>query len=175
MSMFFDILSAINNPSQQGSVPQLADIINSVQNLTSLSGIQPTQLQTMVSEVGNLIRPVLRQQQTTIGSGRLNNLISEVGTNGVNGSAFQSLFSTQQMQQMSETIVQKTGMSPNLIQNTLPTVTNAVLGLLRMGTPQTAAWGNSNPLLSSFLDSDKNGDTDLSDAFKFANRFLNPA
>jgi hypothetical protein len=175
MSMFFDILSAINNPSQQGSVSHLANIMNSVQNLTSDRGIQPAQVQTMMSEVGNLIRPVLRQQQEAIGSGRLDNLIGEVATNGANGTAFQSLFSPQLMQQISETVAQKTGMSPNVVQTALPTVTSAVLGLLRMGTPQTAAWGNSNPLLSSFLDSDKDGDTDLSDAFKFANRFLNPA
>ena len=174
MSMFFDVLSAINNPSQQGSVSQLADTINSLQSLTSKSGIQQHQLQTMVSVVGNFIRPVLQQQQANIGSGRLDNLISEVIASGGTGSTFQSLFSPQLMQQISEAVANATGMSPNLAQTALPTVTTAVLSLLRMGTPQTAAWGNSNPLLSSFLDSDKDGDTDLSDVMKFANRFLNP-
>jgi hypothetical protein len=174
MSMFFDVLSAINNPSQQGSVSQLADIMNSVQSLTLQSGIQQHQLQTMVSVVGNAIRPVLQQQQTNIGSGRLDNLIGEVITAGGTGSTFQSLFSPQLMQQMSETVAQQTGMSPNVAQNALPTVITAVLSIFRMGTHQTAAWGNSNPLLSSFLDSNRDGATDLSDVMKFANRFLNP-
>lgn len=174
MSMFFDVLSAINNPDQQANVPQLASIMNSVQSLTTNRGMQPNQVQSMVSIVGNMIRPVLKQQQTTIGSGRLENLISQVVASGAGGSSLTSLLSPQLMQQISETVTQQTGMSPNLVQSALPTVVSAVLGMLQMGAPQTGAWGNSNPLLNSFLDSDKDGDTDLGDVMKFANRFLNP-
>jgi len=38
----------------------------------------------------------------------------------------------------------------------------------------TSGVGGSNSLLNTFLDSDRDGDTDLGDVFKFANRFLNP-
>ncbi|MBF2064520.1 MAG: DUF937 domain-containing protein [Calothrix sp. C42_A2020_038] len=171
MSFFFDLLSAINNPNQQANVPQLASIINSVESLTTNRGIQPTQVQTMISIVGNMIRPVLKQQQTVIGSGRLENLISQVVTGGTSSSAFASLISPELMQQISETVTQRTGMSPNLVQSALPSAISTVFGLLQMGAPQTGAWGNSNPLLSSFLDSDENG-VDFGDVVKFANRFL---
>jgi hypothetical protein len=174
MSMFFDLLSAVNNPNQQANVPQLAQIMDSVQSLTTNRGMQPTQVQSMMSIVGNMIRPVLKQQQTTIGSGRLENLISQVVADGAGGSAFASLLSPELMQQISETVTLRTGISPNLVQSALPTVVSAVLGMLQMGAPQTGAWGNSNPLLNSFLDSDGDSDTDFGDVMKFASRFLNP-
>ena len=174
MSIFFDLLSAINNPNQQANVSQLSSIINSVQNLTTNQGIDKSQLQSIMSIVGNQIRPALQQQEAIIGKGRLENLVSQVVTSG-GESALQSLFSPQLMQQIAETVTKQTGMNSNLIQSALPTLTSAVLSLLQMGAPQTGAWGNSNPLLNSFLDTDSDGDTDLGDVMKFANRFLNPA
>ncbi len=176
MSIFFDLLSAINNPNQQANVSQLASIMNSVQNLTTNQGINNSQLQSVMSIVGNQIRPALQQQEAIIGKGRLENLVSQVVTSGTGGeSALQSLFSPQLMQQIAETVTKQTGINSNLIQSALPTLTSAVLSLLQMGAPQTGAWGNSNPLLNSFLDTDSDGDTDLGDVMKFANRFLNPA
>ncbi len=175
MSIFFDLLSAINNPNQQANVSQLSSIVNSVQNLTTNQGIDNSQLQSIMSIVGNQIRPALQQQEAIIGKGRLENLVSQVVTSADGGSALQSLFSPQLMQQIAETVTKQTGMNSSLIQSALPTLTSAVLSLLQMGAPQTGAWGNSNPLLNSFLDTDSDGDTDLGDVMKFANRFLNPA
>jgi hypothetical protein len=175
MSIFFDLLSAINNPNQQANVSQLSSIVNSVQNLTINQGINNSQLQNIMSIVGNQIRPALQQQEAIIGKGRLENLVSQVVTSADGGSALQSLFSPQLMQQIAETVSEQTGMNSSLIQSALPTLTSAVLSLLQMGAPQTGAWGNSNPLLNSFLDTDSDGDTDLGDVMKFANRFLNPA
>jgi hypothetical protein len=174
MSIFFDLLSAINNPNQQANVSQLSSIVNSVQNLTTNQGINNSQLQSIMSIVGNQIRPALQQQEAIIGKGRLENLVSQVVTSD-GGSALQSLFSPQLMEQIAETVTKQTGMNSSLIQSALPTLTSAVLSLLQMGAPQTGAWGNSNPLLNSFLDVDNDGDTDLGDVMKFANRFLNPA
>ncbi|HEY9736123.1 MAG TPA: hypothetical protein V6D06_07565, partial [Trichocoleus sp.] len=42
------------------------------------------------------------------------------------------------------------------------------------GCGQTGA-GSGNSLLNAFLDSDRNGRTELGDVVKFAGRFLNPA
>ena len=38
MSLFFDVLSAINNPNQQGSVEQLGSVVESLQQLASRQG-----------------------------------------------------------------------------------------------------------------------------------------
>ncbi|MEA5572389.1 DUF937 domain-containing protein [Calothrix sp. UHCC 0171] len=175
MSIFFDLLSAINNPNQQANVSQLQSIISSVQNLTANQGINNSQLQSIISIVGEQIRPALQQQQAIIGKGRLENLVSQVVTSGAGGSAFQSLFSPQLMQQIAETVTQKTGVNLSVVQSVIATITSTALSLLEMGAPQTGAWGTSNPLLNSFLDTDNDDDTDLGNVMKFANRFLNPA
>jgi hypothetical protein len=41
-----------------------------------------------------------------------------------------------------------------------------------LGAPTPGSIG-TNPLLTGFLDGDKDGDVDLGDVFKFATRFLN--
>jgi hypothetical protein len=79
------------------------------------------------------------------------------------------------MEQIGTTVAQQTGINSSTVQGALPTVTSAALSLLQMGSPQTGAWGTTNPLLNSFLDQDGDGDTDLGDVIKFANRFLNPS
>jgi predicted Kef-type K+ transport protein len=174
MSIFFDVLSAINNPNQQASVSQLGSIMSSVHNLATSYGIQPSQAQSMMSVVGNLIRPVLQQQQSTVGSGGLETLISQAVASGAGASALQALITPDLMQQFAPIIAQQTGMNPSLVQTALPTFISTVLSFLNMGAPKPGVWG-SNSLLTAFLDGDRDGDADLGDVMKFANRFLNPA
>lgn len=176
MGLFFDVLSSINNPGQQGSVSQLASITQSVQELASSRGVQPSTMQTVLSVLGNAISPALRQQQSVMGSNQLENLIGRSIGGGAVASVIQSLFPPQAQQQIIEGIAKKTGLSPNAIQGMLPTLIPLVLGLLSMGAkkPGVASAGNSsNSLLSAFLDGNQDGNTDLGDVFKFATRFLN--
>lgn len=173
MGLFFDVLSAINNPNQQASVSQLESVTNSIQQLTSSRGIDSSQMQNVMSVVGNVLQPMLKQQRSTMGGNQLENLIGQaIGTGGM-ATGLQSLLSSQSLQQISQTVSQKTGLSPNLIQTMLPTLIPAVMSLLKMGAPKPGVQG-SNPLLNAFLDSDRDGDTDLGDVMRFANRFLNP-
>lgn len=176
MGLFFDVLSAINNPNQQGSVSQLASITQSVQDLASSRGVQPDMMQTMLSVLGSSISPALRQQRSMMGSNQLENLVGRSLGGSAVASVMQSLLPPQTQQQIIETVAQKTGLSPNAIQGMLPTLIPLVLGLLSMGAkkPGVATTGSSgNSLLNAFLDSDQDGDTDLGDVFKFATRFLN--
>lgn len=175
MSLFFDLLSSINNPNQQASVSQLASVMSSVQSFANQNNIPPNQLENIMSVAGNLLRPVLKQQQATIGEGRLQNLLGQVAGSGASATVLQSIISPQIMQQMAGTIAQKTGVSSNIIQSAMPTIVSTAMSLLNMGSPKSGGWTGSNPLLSSFLDQDGDGDADLGDVIKFANRFLNPA
>ncbi|NJP11340.1 MAG: DUF937 domain-containing protein [Leptolyngbyaceae cyanobacterium RU_5_1] len=174
MGLFFDVLSAINNPDQQGSVAQLESVTNSIQQLATEHGIQPSQLQMVMSALGGALRPALQQQQSTVGGNPLGNLMGQVAGAGMGSSMLQSLLSPELQQQISQTIAQRIGISPDVIQSVLPTLIPAVISLLNMGASQSGVQG-SNPLLSAFLDGDRDGDTDLGDVFKFANRFLNPS
>lgn len=174
MGLFFDVLSAINNPNQQGSAAQLAAITNSLQELSTGRGVQPSTMQAVLSALGSAMRPSLRQQRTVMGSNQLDNLISRGVGGSMVASVIQSLFPPQAQQQLVEGIAQKTGLSPNAIQSMLPTLLSAVLGILSMGARKPGVMtGSANPLLSAFLDGDRDGDTDLGDVLKFASRFLN--
>ncbi len=174
MSIFFDLLSAINNPNQQGNVSQLSSVMNSLQSMTNNRGIQPSQMQSMMSLVGNLIRPELKQQRATMGEAKFENLIGQAVASGLGTSTFQSLVSPKLMQQISQTVAQKTGISPNVVQTAIPAIVSTLFGLLNMGAPKEGTRG-TNSLLNSFLDSDNDGDTDLGDVLKFASRFLSPS
>lgn len=169
--MFFDLLSAINNPNQNGSVAQLESITSSVQQLAQSQGIDPTQMQSVLAVAGGLLGPLLQQQQKSLPGGvDLGNLVGQIAGSGAPATALQSLFPPQVQQQLIQGIAQKTGLDAGMIQGMLPTLLSTVSGLLNMGGSKE---GGANPLLNAFLTGGPN--TDLGNVLKFANRFLNPA
>ncbi|MEO1210402.1 MAG: DUF937 domain-containing protein [Cyanobacteria bacterium J06638_20] len=174
MGMFFDVLSAINNPSLQGNVPQLEASVDAVQAFAAQNNLPPSAMQTMMSTLGGLLQGNMRQQ-TGMGLPQLTQLLRQDGGTSGNVTALQTLFPPQLQQQLVPVLAQKTGLSPALIQAALPTVIPAVMNLLKMGNPKPGGTTAANPLLTMFLDSDRDGDTDLGDVFNFANRFIHPS
>lgn len=185
MSLFFDVLSAVNNPNQQASVDQIGSLVNSVQQISQQTGIDPSTTQTVLSSLGGFIRPAL-QQQAAGGQNQLTDMIGQLAGGGTNplgglvgqamgGSALQSLFPPQMQQQAAQSIAQKTGLSPALLESLIPSLIPVVLNFLNMGSSKPGVSGGGNPLLTAFLDGDRDGDTDLGDMMKFATRFINPA
>ncbi|MDX2231871.1 MAG: DUF937 domain-containing protein [Leptolyngbyaceae cyanobacterium bins.349] len=170
MGLFFDVLSSINNPDQNGSIAQLENLTNTVQNLAKTQGVDPAQMQSVLATAGGLLGPLLQQQQSNLpGGANLGNLLNQITGTGAPATALQSLFPPQVQQQLIQGIAQKTGVNSGAIQAMLPTLLPAVMGLLNMGGGKAA--GATNPLLSAFM----GGGNDLGEVFKFANRFLNPA
>lgn len=193
MGLFYEILNSINDPNREGSVEQLGSIVNNVQQLADNYGVDPSTMQTIMSTLGTQMRSGLQQgslgntQQlgdllgniagggiSQLGQGQMGGLADLVGGANPNLAAIESLIPAQLKQQMILSIAQKTGINLDSIKDMLPTLIPTVLNLLNMGSG-TSGDRNTNPLLQSFLDSDGDGDTDLGDVLKFANRFLNPA
>lgn len=177
MGLFFEVLSAINNPNQNASVDQLSTITNTVQQLATSHGVEPSTMQSVLSGLGGALRPALQQQAT---GGGLGNLVGQLtGGGGLSGAgALSSLLTPELQQQIAQGVAQKTGMSSGVIQSLLPSLVPVVMQLLNMGSSSNAgglAGLASNPLLRSFLDSDRDQDVDLGDVFKFSSRFLNPS
>ena len=170
MGLFFDVLSSINNPNQQGNVSQLESVASSIQKIASTQGMDASKTQSLLSAMGGFLQPALQQQQQTMGAGSLGSLVGQLGA-GETGASVTTLLPPQMQQQMVQGIAQKTGLSPNMLQSALPVLVPAVMGLLHMGASKPGI-GGSNPLLGAFLDSNRDGQTDLGDAFKFATRFL---
>lgn len=173
MSLFFDILSSINDPNQQGSVAQLGNVVGSLQQLATRQGVDATQMQSVLSSVGGFLGPALQQQQGVLGGGQLENLVGQLGSSGAPATAMQSLIPPQVMQQLVQAVSQKTGLDAETLQNLLPGLIPALMGLLNMGASKSGTGGGNNGLLNAFLNG--GSDTDLGEVFKFANRFLNPS
>lgn len=173
MGLFFEVLSAINNPNQRASIDQLGTITNTVQQLASSRGIEPSQMQTLMSALGGVLRPAIQQQRTAIGGNQLEGLIGQLAGGSLSSSVIQSMLPPQMQQQIIQGISQRTGMDASMLQAILPSLIPVVLNLINMGGSKTGSQG-SNPILNTFLDGDRDGDTDLGDVFKFAGRFLNP-
>jgi hypothetical protein len=173
-TMFFEVLSAINDPVQQGSIDQLNQVINSVEQVASSRGLDSSQMQNVMATLGNLLQPILRQQQAQLGGqSQLANQLSQIaGTGSMAG--LQSFIPPHMQQQLAQTISQRTGIEAGTIQAVMPQLLTSALGLLNMGASRPDASGSEdNPLLYAFLDSDRNSRTDLGHVIKFAGRFLN--
>ena len=173
MGLFFNVLCAINNPNQQASVSQLQTVINMIQELGASRGIEASKMQIVMSALSRLIRPALQEQQTALGDTQLKILINDAVASSKAAAVIHSLFSPELQEQMVERISQKTGFAAETLQAMLPMLILAVLMLLNLGASLSDE-AAANPLLNTFLESDRDDETDLGEVFKFANRFLNP-
>lgn len=173
MSLFNQIIGAINNPSQEANPGQLAGILNTVQNLSQGNNTDPSTIQSVLSIVGKYARPALQQKRETEGEQQTQAFVNQFSGTGANNQAVNLLFSTPQIQQLIEEAEQRTGLNAATIQALLPMLLPLVLNLLKTGA-NTEDPESSNSVLNSFLDTDGDGDVDIADAMQMASRYLNP-
>jgi hypothetical protein len=102
---------------------------------------------------------------------RVNQLINQFGGTQANSQILATLFGTSQLQDMIRQISSRTGLNATTIQAMLPILVPLVLNLLKTGNNKHNRQTN-NPVASSFLDSDGDGDIDLTDAIDMASRYL---
>ena len=178
MSLFNQILDAVNNPEREASSNQLSTILDTVQQLSSSSNTSSADIQSAMSIVGNFTRSALQQQRQSNGATQANQLINQFAGNGANPQALQTLFSTPQLQQMIQQISLRTGLDSRTIQSILPILVPLVLNLLKTGnrkvnsSARSSNSAASNSVLNSFLDADGDGDVDVADAINMASRYL---
>ncbi|BAZ44546.1 hypothetical protein NIES4102_15570 [Chondrocystis sp. NIES-4102] len=171
MSIFNQILSAIDNPEREASTNQLGSILDTVQQLSGNYNTNPDAIQSAMSIVGNFTKSALREQQQQGGTAQVNQLINQFGGNRANSQVLGALFGSSQLQSMIQQISNRTGLSAGTIQAMLPILVPLVLNFLKTGNNR----GNlqdRNPVVTSFLDSDGDGDVDLADAMRMASRHL---
>lgn len=173
MSLFFNVLSSINNPNQQGSVDQLSSVVGSLQDLASSQGIDNSQMVTMLNALGGALQPVLKDQAGALGgAGQLEGVLSKLAGSG-SMAMLQAAIPPQIQQEIIQSVAQKTGVNAGMIQSMLPKLLPVITGLLGMGSTKPGVAGK-NSLLDAFLNSSGQGNaTDLGTVMKFANRFLN--
>ena len=171
MSLFNQILDAVSNPQQQASTDQLGNILGVAQQLANNNGVDPNMTNAAMSILGGYVRSSLQNTQASQGSGQVQSLVNQFSGLGSNPQAVSALFSGSQQQQIINEISQRTGLNAGMIQSMLPVLVPLALKLLQGGNnTQNAQAGN--PVLSAFLDSDRDGDVDMGDVMGMAGQFL---
>lgn len=163
MGLFDQILGAVSNSNQQGGLGQIASLLNSVEQLKNTTGADSSTIQTILTVVGGQVRSSLQDKQATDGDGAAQELVNQFAGTSPDTEAVNSLFSPAIQQQVAEVAAQRTGLDAEMIQQLLPSIVPVVLNFLQAG---------GNPILSSFLDADSDGDVDIADAIKLASRYL---
>ncbi|MEH1939568.1 MAG: DUF937 domain-containing protein [Nostoc sp.] len=172
MGLFDQILGAVTNPNQQGSLGQLGSIVNTVQQLSDRTGTDPSTIQSVLSIVGGQVRSALQQKQATDGNEATQTLVNQYAGTSPNPQAVDSLFSPQIQQQVAQVAAQRTGLDAGIVQQLLPLAVPLVLNFLQSGANAQNPQADGNPVLNSFLDADGDGDVDIADAIQMASRYM---
>lgn len=171
MGLFDQILGAVANPNQQGSLGQLGSIVNTVQQLSDRTGADSSTIQSVMGIVGNYVRSSLQEKQATGGEAEAQTLVNQYAGTSPNPQAVNSLFSLGMQQQIGQAVAQRTGLDAGTIQQLLPLIVPVVLNFLQVGASQNPQSGG-NSVLSSFLDADRDGDVDIADAIQLASQYI---
>ncbi len=171
MSLFDQIINAIDSPAQQGNTNELGDIFSTVQQLSSNANADPSAIQSVLSVVGNYTRSALQEKRDNEGQDQAQQIVSQFGGTNPSNQAVQMLFSAPQIQQIVQEAAQRTGIDAGMIQSMLPMLVPLVLKFLQTGNNTTGGQGG-NPVLNTFLDADGDGDVDIADAMQMASRHL---
>ncbi|MEL6930671.1 MAG: DUF937 domain-containing protein [Cyanobacteria bacterium J06600_6] len=171
MSIFNQILEAIDNPEREASNDQLGSILDTVQQLSGSYQAQPSAVESAMSIVGNYTKSALQQQRNQGGASQVNQMLSQFGGTQASPQVLSALFGSSQLQNMIAQIASRTGLNARTIQSMLPILVPLVLNLLRTGNKRNNIQGG-NPILNSFLDADGDGDVDISDMMAMAHRHL---
>jgi hypothetical protein len=171
MSLFNQIINAIDEPTQVASSAQLGDILSTVQQLSNNSNTNPSTIQSVLSIVGNHTRSALQQKRVNEGNHQAQAIVNQFGGTNPSTQAVQLLFNAPQIQQISQEAERRTGLSAGTIQSMLPILVPLVLKFLQTGTSTQNPQG-ANPVLNTFLDADGDGDVDIADAMQMAGRYL---
>lgn len=150
MELFLNLINAIDNPDQQGSMAQFETILNTVNQVATKRGIESAQMQEILTVLGRFLRPILQHQQRMMGVQALENLIAQMTDSETTAATINLLISPQLYQQIVQGISQKTGISSNRLQGILPTILTAMMGLLYMGASKSGV-SCSNSVLSAFV------------------------
>jgi hypothetical protein len=168
MSLFDQILGAVNNPEQQGSMEQLGSLVNMAQQVSGQNGIDPAMMQTVMSLLGGTVQSGLQQHSETNGIDATQNLVQQLGASATaHPETIASFIPPEIQQQICGAIAQKTGLDAGLVQGMLPSLIPVAMNMLQGGASQSG-----NPLLNMFLDKNHDGQLDMGDAMGLAMQFM---
>jgi uncharacterized protein YidB (DUF937 family) len=185
MNLFDTVLASLNDPSRG---TQMSDL----ENLSSAFGSGGSSTNQIASLLGGFLKPMLREQQAVAGPEGVDSLLQQLKQSAHSPDQLRQVLGAERMNQVVGQAEQKTGLDANSIMRLLPVVLPAIIGLLQSGRPAAASSaahagvrapagagsappqtrGQTNPILSQFLDSDGDGDVDMQDVIRLTSVFL---
>ncbi|MGF1538193.1 MAG: DUF937 domain-containing protein [Elainellaceae cyanobacterium] len=174
MGLFDQVVGALDNPQQQASAGDLSSILGAVQQIAGSQGTSASNVETLMSIVGQYARSSLKETSQTAGRDQAEDLVDRFAGTNPSMDAMQALFSARQREEIADTASQRTGLNRDMVLSLLPIVVPIVLKFLKTGSSAegVSRQSQSNSVLSMFLDSDRDGDVDLGDAISMAGRYL---
>ncbi|MEB3337912.1 MAG: hypothetical protein VKJ46_10640 [Leptolyngbyaceae bacterium] len=169
MSLFDQVLGALENPEQQANPDQLSGILTTADQVGSSYGADSGTTQSVLSLVGNYVKSALLQKQMTGGQWEAQAIVNRFSGTTADPQAVQTLLPPNVQEQLIDEASQRTGLNPTIIQSMLPVLIPLVLNFLRSGNTHSAQAGN--PVLDSFLN--PNDNEGIGDAIGFIGRFFN--
>jgi uncharacterized protein YidB (DUF937 family) len=171
MGLFDGIMAAVNNQNLQANTNELGSIINTAQQLSNTLGVDQQTVNSAMSVVGNYTKSALQEKRAEEGEEAAKSIVNQFSGLTPSAAAITALFSSGQVGEMINAISEKTGLDPSTIDGILPQLVPMVLKFLNSGSSILNSVGG-NPVLSSFLDADGDGDVDIADAMQMAGKFL---
>jgi hypothetical protein len=163
------IMGAVQNPGQQAQAGQMGNLFGMVQQLSQQAGTNPDTMQTLMSTVGQHVRGALQQKRQAVGPEQAEAIVDQHAGTQPDPQVVDQLFSPQETDRITQEASQRTGLNGDMVRNLLPVVVPLILRMLQGGR---STQGGGNPLLSSFLDADRDGDMDVGDAVRMAATFF---
>ncbi|MGB3615538.1 MAG: hypothetical protein WBA10_17220 [Elainellaceae cyanobacterium] len=168
MSLFFDLLCAVNSPNQRASVDQLRAIADVLDLAAQHYGVTPAEVQTALSAIGPHLRAVL-QQKVSIMQQPAELTVHQLAETETDD-AIRTIVSPSVYGAMSSTIAAQTSLSDETAGEILSMLIPAAMHLLDLGAQYNVS--NGNLLVSRFLNSDHKEDLDLGKVAYFIRRMM---
>ncbi len=121
---------------------------------------------------GRYLKSSLQERRQAGGDDSVMNLVQQFSGTQPNTDAVTALLSGEQQEELAQEAASQTGMDKSAILNMLPVAVPLVMNLLKSGQGNANNGQVSNSLLSSFLDADGDGDTDINDMLILAGKYM---
>ena len=161
-----DMLSSLlKNPLFSANSGDLGAMLKMLQAIGNEGGIDLPTTQTILGIVGKYLKAGLQSQQAANGLEQTQDLVNQLGGTEPNMEALNALLDQPQVAQMLAEIESRTGIPAGTIEPLLPTAVPLILNFLKSNE-------QGNSLLNGYLDTDGDGDIDMSDLMGLAMKYL---
>ena len=182
MNLFDTVLDSLNDPSRATQKSDLESLASAFSG-----GGASSDASQMASLIGGFLKPMLQQEQAVRGAQGVDSFLQSIKQTPTRPISYSRFWAPIEWNKWSDAPNKKPALTRMSILRLLPIVLPAVIGLLQSGRRAAAppgaaatgatgagvsAGGQSNPILSQFLDSDGDGDVDMTDLVQVASRFL---